>query len=214
MLLAFEFIVLLSIWDFLGAVHITSDIHLALQSHAVERQFSNWVFHVLIDERGRRLLETVDFFSAPAHVFLSGRLQGALDLLVLRCVNRDLRFKCLACLEARGVVLHEFVCASRPVQFPSNFFDDIRNTLCDVREVLLYNYIRNNYRGVANRRPEEQQVEGVLRMRGFENELERLISMNVAIALKIFYYVPTLSTLSNTIEYISGDDSVQSMFYS
>ena len=108
MTLAVDPVVLLWIWDFLGAVYITSDIHLALQSHAVERQFNNWVFHVLIDEQARRFFETVDFFSAPAHVFLSGRLQGALDLLVLRCVNKDLKIRCLGLLQMKDVMLTGF----------------------------------------------------------------------------------------------------------
>ena len=190
-LIALSTDVLLWIWDFLGAVFITSDIHLALQSHAVERQFNNWAFHVLLDDQARHFFETLDFFSAPAHVFLTDRLQGALDLLVLRCVNRYLQNKCFTCLEVRRVVLYEFVCASRPVQFPCNVFADIRNVLRNVRVILLYNYIRTG----ENRCEEEQQRE---RIRLFEDELERLISMNVAIALKIFYYKPTLATLTNT----------------
>ena len=57
MTLAVDSVVLLSIWDFLGTVYITSDIQLASQSHAVERQFNK--FHVLIDEQARHLFETV-----------------------------------------------------------------------------------------------------------------------------------------------------------
>ena len=181
-------ILLLWIWDFLGAVYITCDIHLALQSHAVERQFNNWVFHVLIDERVRRLFETLVFSSAPAHVFLSDRLQGALDFLVLRCVNRDLQSKCLDCLKARGVDLSEFVWASRPIQLPSNGFADFRSALRDVREVLLYNYVRNGFLDDLNQHEDEELIEQVFRVRLLENELERLIYKIVDIALKIFYY--------------------------
>ena len=101
-----DIVVLLWIWEFLGAVYIGSDIHLALQSHAVERQFNNWVFHVLINEQARRVFETVDCVSIEAHPELSDRLQGALDLLVLRCVNKDLQERCLDLLKVKEVVLN------------------------------------------------------------------------------------------------------------
>ena len=133
MMLAVDIVVLLWIWDFLGAVYIGSDIHLALQSHAVERQFNNWVFHVLIDEQVRCMFENVDFFCAPVHPCVSGRLKGSLDLLKLRCVNKDINTRCLDVLKARSVVVYELVCASRPIRIPSIIFANVRNVLSDER---------------------------------------------------------------------------------
>ena len=75
MMMAVDSVVLLWVWDFLGAVYIRSDLHLALKSNAVEREFNNWVFHVLIDEQVRPISKTVKLLSGPAHPYLSGRLQ-------------------------------------------------------------------------------------------------------------------------------------------
>lgn len=113
--LTLDYVGLLSVWSFLGANHITRDIQLALQTHAVERQFNNWFLHVLLHDELREFFESVHFHNFPAHPRVTRRLQGALDLLVLRCANHYTRKLCTVALETSGVVLHEFVCASRSV---------------------------------------------------------------------------------------------------
>ena len=119
MMLAARPDVLHRVWDFLGAEYIRTDIDLALQSHALKEQFNNWVFDIRADERGRKIFETVHLYCTLAHPELSGRLQGALELLKLQCVNKDLRTKCLDVLKATRVDLYEFVNASRPIQIPA-----------------------------------------------------------------------------------------------
>ena len=74
------------------------------------------------------------------------------------------------------------------IQFPSNGFADFRSALRDVREVLLYNYVRNGFLDDLNQQEDEELIEQVFRVRLLENELERLIYKIVDIALKIFYY--------------------------
>ena len=184
-------VVLQRVWDFLGAEYIRSDIHLALQSHAAERQFNNWMFHVLINEQTRHVFETVDFFPALAHPELSGRLQGALDLLVLRCVNKDLQIRCLGLLQMKDVILNEFFCASRPVQCPWKIISEIRNLLSDVRQREERQEFRNDVLGGISEDKEDQQRKRICRLRSLETSLERLIPMNVTIALKTLYYEPT-----------------------
>ena len=88
MMMAVDSVVLLWVWDFLGAVYIRSDLHLALKSNAVEREFNNWVFHVLIDEQVRHMFENMNLFCAQIHADVSSRLQRALDLLALRSYQR------------------------------------------------------------------------------------------------------------------------------
>ena len=112
-------VVVNSVWEFLGAEYIRSDTDLALQSHALTNQFHNWAFDVLTDERARRGFEAEHFYSTLAHPNLTGRLQGALDILELQCVNKHLRAKCLEVLKVKKVDLYEFVNASRPVQLPT-----------------------------------------------------------------------------------------------
>ena len=106
-------VVLQRVWDFLGAEYIRSDIHLALQSHAVEEEFNNLVSHVLNDDLARRYFDSVHFYSSTlAHPELSGRLQGALNLWDLGCVNKDLQEKCIKLLKVNGVALDDVVCAN------------------------------------------------------------------------------------------------------
>ena len=117
-MLALKPVVLHRVWDFLGAEYIRSDIHLALQSHAIEEKFNNLVSHVLNDDLARRYFDSVHFYSSTlAHPELSGRLQGALNLWDLGCVNKDLQEKCIQLLKVNGVALDDVVCASRPVLF-------------------------------------------------------------------------------------------------
>ena len=67
-------------------------------------------------------------------------------------------------------------------------FADFRSALRDVREVLLYNYVRHGFLDDLNRHEDEELIEQVFRVRLLENELERLIYKIADIALKIFYY--------------------------
>ena len=116
MLSALDHGILLYVWNLLGAYYIRSDIHLALQTHAAERQFHNWLFHVLLHDQLHEYYESMKFNTWSAHTTVTDRLRGALDLLVLRCVNRDLRTRCTAALDTKGVVLYDLVLASRPVR--------------------------------------------------------------------------------------------------
>ena len=119
MIRAARTVVLNSVSEFLRAEYIRSDIDLALQSHALTEQFHNWAFDVLTNERARRRFEVEHFYSTLAHPNLTGRLQGALDILELQCVNKHLRAKCSEVLKLKKVHLYEFVNASRPVQLPT-----------------------------------------------------------------------------------------------
>jgi len=95
MMLAVKPIVLHCVWNVLGAEHIRSNIYLAMQSHAVEEKFNNWLSQVLINESARRYFEIIHFYSTLTHTELSGRLQNTLKLMDLRCVNKDLQIKFL-----------------------------------------------------------------------------------------------------------------------
>ena len=181
MSLGLDLVGLLTMWDFLGAIHITYDIHVAMQTHGVERQFNNWLFHVLLHEELQSFAH-VHFYSRPAHPRLTARLQRAVDFLLLRCVNQDLRNRCTIALQTRGVVLHEFVCASREVNLP-----DLRITnlpLYVSYEFTTYEDIRTVFRRVR-RHLEEQHEKRDECLRLLEIMLETMCSKNAALRLKI-----------------------------
>ena len=116
--------VLLCVWNFLGAEFITTDIHLALQSHAVERKFKQWFFHILLHEELRHCAK-IPYQSWPLHPRLTERLQGAIELLFLRSVNRDLQRRCTNALTSKGIVLHDLVYASRPVRSLTHYINNL-----------------------------------------------------------------------------------------
>ena len=186
MIEAVDHVVLLWIWDFLGAVFIRSDMYIALQSHAVERQFNNWAFHVLINEQARRVFETIESFSIEAHPEISQRLQNAFDLLVLRCVNKDLRERCSDLLEAKEVVLHEFVCVSRPVLWPWKIISEIRHKLNDVRRREERQGSLDDLLDGRNKHDEDYQRERICKLRLLETSLVRLIRSGSKIMLLHF----------------------------
>ena len=180
---------LLCVWDFLGAMYIKSDLHLALQSHAAERQFNNWIFHALIDEQVRHVFDTIDFFSSPAHPCLSARLQNTkLTLLVLRCLNKDLREKSLPLLQMKDVDPYDFVCASRNIEFPCRILSQLRNLLNDVRRREEREEFRNYFIDGIRQDEKDQQRKRICKLQLLEDSLEKLIPMSVAIVLKVLYY--------------------------
>ena len=166
MMPALKPVVLHRVWDFLGAEYIRSDIHLALQSHAVEEEFNNWMSHVVIDE----YFETVHFYSTSAHPELSGRLQGALNLLDLRYVNKDLQKKCIDLLKKKGVALYDIVYASRPVLFHA-VSPDYGGVFKAKRRNLEKIAFQNRFIG-------EQQRERICRLESLEDRFNNLISMH------------------------------------
>ena len=190
MSLGLDLVGLLTMWDFLGAIHITYDIHVAMQTHGVERQFNNWLFHVLLHEELQSFAH-VHFYSRPAHPRLTARLQRAVDFLVLRCVNQDLRNRCTIALQTRGVVLHEFVCASRRVHsldpiitnaprcVMGSAMDDIGMVFERVRVALekQHEFARGSEEQTGNRTDS---------VRSLENNLGELYSKNAALGAKIF----------------------------
>ena len=182
------------LWDYLGAEYIQTDIRLALQSHAIERRFNNWVFHALMDEVAQRVFRTVDPYCTPAHLHLSRRLQGALTLLMLRCVNKNLHDRCKDLLDKKDVCIHEFVCTSRTIHFPRNISPDIRDVLRSIRRNLERQQFLNCFRGGVSQHEEEQQRERICRLRLLEVSLDQFIFMNKAIALKVYHYERTLQS--------------------
>ena len=187
MMMAVDSVVLLWVWDFLGAVYIRSDLHLALKSNAVEREFNNWVFHVLTDEQVRHMFENMNLFCAQIHADVTSRLQRALDLLALRCVNKDSKENCKKLLKAKKVRLHELVCASREVRIPHIIFANVRNVLSDVRRREVRELLV-----VVSQREEEEQRDRIRRLRLLETLLEKWICMTLAVSLEGIYYKPTI----------------------
>ena len=167
-MLAVNPVVLRYVWDFLSAEY--SDIHLALQSHAVEAQFNNWVLHFVTDELDRRIYEHWDFFRTLAQPEIPGRLQGVLDLLNMRCVNRVLLLQWSTLLKVKGVALYDLICASRPVQIPAVFVD-FRHILRGKRR----NIERCAFRNGGLR---EHQRERLCRWRLLEASFGELMSVN------------------------------------
>ena len=182
---------LLCVWNLLGAYNILSDIRLAMQTHALERQFNNWIFHVLLHDKLGEYFETVQFYNFPAHPELTGRLHEALALLRLRCVNRKLWRHCTYVSERSGIVLHEFVCASRPVHsldpiitnaprcVMGSAMDDIGMVFERVRVALekQHEFARGSEEQTGNRTDS---------VRSLENNLGELYSKNAALGAKIF----------------------------
>ena len=189
MTLPIDSLLLQWVWDFLGAVYIKSDLVIALQSHAAERQYNNWVFHTLIDDEARRVFDTVNFFSRLAHPCLSARMQDARQALyVLRCVNKDLKTRSLNLLKERDIDPYDFICASRPIEFPCTIITQLRNLLNDLRRRKEKEEFQKNILEGVRQDGEDQQRERICRLRLLEDSLERLIPMNVRIALSILYY--------------------------
>ena len=170
MMLKLNPFVLHRVWDFFGAEYIRSDIHLALQSHAVEEEFINWVSHVLSDDVARRYFETVHFYSTFAHPELSSRLQCSLNLLDLRYVNKDLQKTCINLLKVKGVALCDIVCASRPVLFHT-VSRNHGHVLTAIRRALQRIAFQNGFL-------REQQRERICRLESLEDQLKNLISMH------------------------------------
>ena len=124
----------------------------------------------------------MQFYNFPAHPELTGRLHEALALLRLRCVNRKLWRHCTYVSERSGIVLHEFVCASREVNLP-----DLRITnlpLYVSYEFTTYEDIRTVFRSVR-RHLEEQHEKRDASLRSLEIMLETMCSKNAALKLKI-----------------------------
>ena len=187
MALSLDHIGLLYMWHFLGANHITSDIQLALQTHAAERQFLNWIFHVLLHDKLRVYFEPVDFYIAPAHPRLTGRLQGALDLLALRCVNLDMRAQCTNVVQTKGIVLHEFVRASSPVHLLDHNIFNVPHHLLGVSPGQCLWDVDSVFLRVR-RSLEEQQDNCDDSLCLFEFMLEQVCSKNNAVRSKIYTY--------------------------
>ena len=168
--LAMKPVVLQRVWDFLGGEYIRSDIHLALQSHAVEEEFNNCVSRILNDDVARRYFDSVHFYSTLAHPELSGRLQGALNLWDLGCVNKDLQENCKDLLKVNRVALDDIVRASRPVLFHGvsrhygNFLKAKRRSL-----------MRLAFQNVSLT---EQQREQICGLESIEDGFKNLISMH------------------------------------
>ena len=194
---------LLFVWSFLGAHYITTDIHLALQTHAVERQFNNWIFHVLMHVQARQIFEFVHFHSFPAHPRLTRRLQGALDLVALRCVNQDFYLRSTAVLQIRNVDLHELVLASRPVRSLRHYISNVPQWFSAVHPFSDIGYDFNDihivFREVRKTVEDLQQHrDGSLRL--LEIMLEKLCAKKTTVGLKVFHYEPTPVPLEVTAE--------------
>ena len=174
---------LLTVWTFLGAHCITSDIQLALQTHALERQFHNWLFHVLLHNQLRTYFQSVYFHGFLAHPHLTYRLQGALDLLVLRCANQNLRARCTLALATKGVRIHELLCASRPVQTLDHYITKNPRHLFLVHELM---DIRTAFHRVKKSVEQEQNCEGSLNLLSII--LSKLCTKNNSLRLKILVY--------------------------
>ena len=106
-----------------------------MQTHAVERQFKNLIFNILLLDQCR-YFNTIHLYSFNAHNELTRRLQDALDLLAIRCVDQNLQRRCTYALDMMGVVLHECVCSSRPVHLLHSKIsnEDIRSFFHNVKK--------------------------------------------------------------------------------
>ena len=187
------------LWDYLGAEYIQTDIRLALQSHAIERQFNNWVFHALMDEVAQRVFRTVDPYCTPAHLHLSWKLQSALTLLMLRCVNKKLQKRCEDLLKEKDVCIHEFLCASRTIHFPRNISPIIRDVLRGIRRNQERQGFLNSFRGGVSQQEEQQQRDRVCRLRMLEDSLDQFIFRNIPSILKVYHYERTLQSYLTSI---------------
>ena len=97
-------------------------------------------------------------------------------------MNQDLRNRCTIALQTRGVVLHEFVCASREVNLPDHRITNL--PLYVSYEFTTYEDIRTVFRSVR-RHLEEQHEKRDASLRLLEIMLETMCSKNTALKLKI-----------------------------
>ena len=160
---------------------------IALQTHAVERQFNNWFFHVLLHDH-LRYFESVFFESLLVHPLLTQRLQSALDLLKLQCVNQDLRTQCTAILHTQGIVVADIISAARPVRALDHLNTKLSLNL-DSDQFIAYDDIRTVFQRVRRVTEEEHgDRDGSLRL--IWTMLEKLCLKNEALGFEIGYYHP------------------------
>ena len=109
------------LWRFLGAEFISSDLELALHAHTAARQFYNWGFHMATCAKTWTHSPGLLFKAFPAHQCLTTRLQGALDLLVLRGVSKIFRQCCDLVLDLTRVHINDLLIVCQDAETFRNY---------------------------------------------------------------------------------------------